>query len=317
MLVDEVEITLKAGHGGAGKVSFNPGKKGGPNGGNGGSGGDIYISVTSDLRALNQFSKTKLLEAEDGEMGGNFQRSGGAGKDLEIKMPLGTELTDLQTREVFELNSLDKRILICEGGLGGKGNYELRSSRQTTPLYAQKGLSGQEKSLKLELKFIADFGLIGLPNAGKSSLLNELTNAGVKTADYPFTTLEANLGMWNSRVIADIPGLIEGAAEGKGLGIKFLKHIERVKLLLHCVPADSENVTGDYQVVRNELEKYNTKLIEKQEIILLTKSDLIEEKDLQKKISRLKKLNKEIIPVSIHDWDSLQKLQDYLRLNRI
>ncbi|MBI2315397.1 GTPase ObgE [Candidatus Daviesbacteria bacterium] len=317
MLVDEVEITLKAGHGGPGKVSFNPGKKGGPNGGNGGSGGDIYISVTSDLRALNQFSKTKLLEAEDGEMGGNFQKSGSAGKDLKIKMPLGTELTDLQTKEVFELNGLDKRILICKGGLGGKGNYEMRSSRQTTPLYAQKGLPGQEKSLKLELKFIADFGLIGLPNAGKSSLLNELTNAGVKTADYPFTTLEANLGMWNSKVIADIPGLIEGAAEGKGLGIKFLKHIERVKLLLHCVPADSENITGDYQVVRNELEKYNTKLIEKQEIILLTKSDLIEEKNLQKKIGKLKKFNKEIIPVSIYDWDSLQKLQDYLKLNRI
>ncbi len=314
MLVDEVEIILKAGHGGPGRVSFNPGKKAGPNGGNGGKGGDIYISVTSDLYALNQFSKTKLKEAENGQMGGVFQQSGRDGKDSEIIMPLGTELKDLQTGEIIELDTLSKKILVCKGGIGGRGNFELKSSRNTTPLYAQKGLRGEERNLKVELKLIADFGLIGLPNAGKSSLLNELTNANVKTADYPFTTLEANLGVWNDKVIADIPGLIEGASTGKGLGIKFLKHIERVKLLLHCVPADSEDLVKDYLVVRKELEQYNKELLEKQEIIILTKSDLIEEKDLQKKINKLKKFKKEIISVSIHDWDSLQKFEQILKV---
>lgn len=312
MLIDEVEIIVKGGHGGPGKVSFNPGKKGGPNGGNGGKGGNVYVSVTSDLFALNQFSKSKVKEAEEGGMGGDYQKSGRDGKDLEIIMPLGTQLLDLQTGEVFELDSLDKRILICKGGLGGRGNFEFRSSTNTTPLYAQPGLRGQEKQLKAELKFIADFGLIGLPNAGKSSLLNELTNAGVKTADYPFTTLEANLGMWNGKVIADIPGLIEGASKGKGLGIKFLKHIERVKLLLHCVPSDSQDVVKDYQAIRNELGEYNKELLDKDEIILLTKTDLVSEKEVKEKIKSLKKFKRQIIPVSIHDWDSIKNLEKVL-----
>ncbi len=314
MLIDEVEIILTAGHGGAGKVSFNPGQKAGPNGGNGGRGGDIYLSVTSDLRALNQFSKTKLKEAENGEMGANFQKSGRDGKDLELEMPLGTELTDLQTNEKFVLDDLNSRLLICKGGLGGRGNFELKSSRNTSPEYAQRGLPGQERNLKVELKFIADFGLIGLPNAGKSSLLNELTAANAKIADYPFTTLEPNLGVWNGRVIADIPGLIEGAAEGKGLGIRFLKHIEKVKLLLHAVPADSENIVEDYQVVRKELEKYNPELIEKPEIIILTKTDLVDQKQIKQKITQLQKFKKKVIPVSIHDWDSLKDLEKFLKL---
>ncbi len=312
MLIDEVEIILKAGHGGAGKVSFNPGQKAGPNGGNGGRGGDIYITVTSDLRALNQFSKTQLKEAENGETGDNFQKSGRDGKDLELEMPIGTGLTDLQTKEKFMLDALNARMLICKGGIGGQGNFALKSSRNTSPKYAQRGRSGQERNLKVELKFIADFGLIGLPNAGKSSLLNELTAANAKIADYPFTTLEPNLGVWRGRVIADIPGLIEGASEGKGLGIKFLKHIEKVKLLLHAVPADSENILKDYQVVRKELENYNPELIEKPEIIILTKTDLVDKKQIKEKINQLKKFKKKLIPVSIHDWDSLKELEKSL-----
>ncbi|MBI4035309.1 GTPase ObgE [Candidatus Daviesbacteria bacterium] len=315
MLIDEVEITLRAGHGGPGRVSFNPGKKSGPNGGNGGKGGDIYISVTSDLRALNQFSNTKIREAENGEMGGNFQKTGNDGKDLEIIMPLGTEITDKSTGEVFELDDLNKRILICKGGLGGRGNFEFKSASNTTPRYAQKGLPGQERPLKLELKFIADFGLIGLPNAGKSSLLNELTAASAKVSSYPFTTLEPNLGVWEGKIIADIPGLIEGAASGKGLGIRFLKHIEKVKLLLHCIASDSQDLLGDYKVVSEELKKYNPKLLEKEEIVILTKTDLIEQEEIKEKIKLLKKLEKQIIPVSIHDWDSLQTLQKVLELS--
>jgi GTPase len=312
MLLDEVEIILKAGHGGPGKSSFNPGKKGGPNGGNGGKGGDIYITVTSDLSALNQFSKSKLKEAQNGEEGGIFKSSGKDGEDLEIKMPIGTELLDLRTEEKIELNDLNQRILICKGGLGGRGNFEFRSSTNTTPTYAQPGLRGQEREFKAELKFLADFGLIGLPNAGKSSLLNELTAANAKTADYPFTTLEPNLGVYNGKVIADIPGLIEGASGGKGLGIKFLKHIEKVDLLLHCIAGDSEDVLKDYKTVTAELESYNPEITKKKEIILLTKSDLIDKEELEKKIKTLKKLKKEVLPVSIHDFDSLQKLQSLL-----
>ncbi len=313
MLIDEVEIILTAGHGGPGKVSFNPGKKSGPNGGNGGRGGDIYLTVTSDLTALNQFSKIQTLEAENGLPGGSFQKSGKDGQDLEVIMPLGTEIIDKQTGEIFELSNLNLRIMICKGGLGGQGNYALRSSRRTTPLFAQKGLRGEEKVLKLELKLLADFGLIGLPNAGKSSLLNELTAANAKVADYPFTTLEPNLGMWNNKIIADIPGLIEGASEGKGLGIKFLKHIEKVKLLLHLVPADSADVVKDYQTVTKELASYKKELIDKKEIIILTKTDLVDEKEIKKKITKLKKFKKTIIPVSIHDWDSLKKLEEIFK----
>ncbi|MBI2086183.1 GTPase ObgE [Candidatus Daviesbacteria bacterium] len=313
MLIDEVEITLRAGHGGPGRVSFNPGKRSGPNGGNGGKGGDIYISVTTDLRGLNQFSNTKIREAENGVMGGKFQQTGKDGKDLEIIMPLGTEITDQNTGEVFELNDLSKRILICKGGLGGRGNFEFKSASNTTPMYAQKGLPGQERLLKLELKFIADFGLIGLPNAGKSSLLNELTAASARVASYPFTTLEPNLGAWNKKIIADIPGLIEGAAEGKGLGIKFLKHIEKVKLLLHCISLQSEDALKNYQVVSEELKKCNPKLLEKEEIIILTKTDLVDSEEIKNKTKQLKKLKKQIIPVSIHDWDSLQNLQELLK----
>ncbi|MFH1536099.1 MAG: GTPase ObgE [Patescibacteria group bacterium] len=312
MLLDEVEIVLRGGHGGAGRVSFNLGSKSGPNGGNGGKGGDLYISVTSDLYALNQFSKTKLKEAENGQMGGKFQQSGKDGKDLEIVMPMGTEITDLQSGEKFILDDLNMRILICKGGLGGRGNFEFKSSKNTTPMYAQKGLEGQERNLKVELKFIADFGLVGLPNAGKSSLLNELTAAGAKVADYPFTTLEPNLGVMEGKVIADIPGLIEGASKGKGLGIKFLKHIEKVKLLIHLVSVDSDNLEKDYKVVLGELEKYNPELLKKKEIILLTKTDLIDKKELEKKLKIMKKFKKEILPVSIHDWDSITKLKEKL-----
>lgn len=315
MLIDETEIILKAGHGGPGRVSFNPGEKSGPNGGNGGKGGDIYIFVTSDLRALNQFSKTKIIDAESGQMGGIFQKTGNDGKDLKIIMPLGTEITDKNTGEIFELDDLNKKILICKGGLGGRGNFEFKSASNTTPMYAQKGLRGQERDLKLELKFIADFGLIGLPNAGKSSLLNELTAASAKVASYPFTTLEPNLGVWNKKIIADIPGLIEGAAEGKGLGIKFLKHIEKVKLLLHCISVESEDVLKDYKVVSEEMKKYNPELLDKEEIIILTKTDLVDQREVKEKIKNLKKLKKQIIPVSIHDWDSLQKLQEILKEN--
>ncbi len=312
MLVDEVVITIKAGHGGAGKVSFGPARFSGPDGGNGGRGGDVYIEATTDLYALNYFTKTKLVEGENGHPGGGVKKYGEDGKDVTIKMPIGTELTDLNSGEVFELKDADQKILIAKGGLGGRGNFEFRSPSNTTPRYAQPGLFGQERKLKVNLKLIADFGLIGLPNAGKSSLLNELTNANAKIGDYQFTTLEPNLGVVDGKILADIPGLIEGASSGKGLGIKFLKHIERVGTLLHCVASDSENPKKDYQTIRKELGEYNPELLEKKEIILLTKTDLLDSKELGEKIKILKKLNPEVISVSIHDFDSLEKLKNIL-----
>lgn len=313
MLIDEVEIILEAGHGGAGKVSFGPGKKSGPDGGNGGKGGAIYLAVTSDLTALNRFSREKFLKAEYGEPGASNKRTGMDGKDLTVVLPIGTSVIDQDSgEEIVELNNLDQRFLICRGGLGGRGNFELRSPRNTTPMYAQKGLPGEEKHLKLLLKLIADFGLIGFPNAGKSSLLNELTAASVKTANYPFTTLEPNLGVMDSRIIADIPGLIEGASQGKGLGIKFLKHIEKVSLLLHCISSESEDPLKDYKVVLEEMKKFNPELLEKKETVLLTKSDLVTKEELEKKLKTLKKLKKEIYPVSIHDFEGIEFLKKVL-----
>lgn len=313
MLIDEVELTLKGGHGGRGKVSFYPGFKSGPDGGNGGKGGNLYIKVVSDLTALEQFSRNKLLEAENGEAGRNNRQFGKDGKDLEIRMPVGSSLVSEEISETIELNQVNERILICKGGLGGRGNYEFRSSRNTTPEYAQPGLAGERKHFKVILRFLADYGLMGLPNAGKSSLLNELTPANVKTADYPFTTLEPNLGVLNGKIIADIPGLIEGASEGKGLGIKFLKHIEKVTLLLHCISVQSEDIQKDYQTVLEELAKFNSELIKKEEIILLTKTDLVDKKEVEKKMKELKKFKRKIYSVSIHDWDSLEKLKEILK----
>lgn len=303
MLVDEVEIIIKGGHGGPGRVSFRGKKGGGPDGGNGGRGGNVFVKATTDIYALTPFLSKRECKAEDGQQGGRGLRSGADGKDLILNMPIGTYFKDAMGNE-YELTREGQEILLAKGGLGGRGNESFKSSSNTTPTYAQRGLRGEEKNFKIKLKLIADFGLIGLPNAGKSSLLNEITNANAKIGDYPFTTLEPNLGVLNGKVLADIPGLIEGASEGKGLGHKFLKHIEKVKLLLHCIASDSDDPKRDYKIVRDELKKYNPELLEKQEIILLTKSDIKEIKF------------KNGLPISIHNWDSIQDLITKLLLNR-
>src|SRR3989344_1841212 len=307
MLVDEVEITIKGGHGGKGRVAFYSKMGAGPSGGDGGKGGDVYVQATSNLYALNKFLSQPECKAWDGQMGGNNRKTGAEGEDLTLIMPLGTTIYD-QESKVIEINELNKKELLVKGGLGGRGNTFFKSSSNTTPRFAQSGLPGEERKLTLKLQLIADFGLIGLPNTGKSSILNELTNAQAKIGDYPFTTLEPNLGMLNGKVIADIPGLIEGASEGRGLGNKFLKHIEKVRLLLHCITSESENPLADYKIIQDELKKFNPKLWEKEEIILLTKSDLIEKINLEKKLKSLAKTKKKILPVSIHNWDSLQIL---------
>ena len=313
MLIDEAEIIIRGGHGGAGLVSFRGKKGGGPDGGDGGRGGSVYVKATSDIYALQQFLSKKICKAEDGEGGGVGIRSGANGRDLILTMPVGTLITDEKGSEI-ELTTIGQEVLLAKGGLGGRGNESFKSPNKTTPTYAQKGLKGQEKRLKIKLKLIADFGLIGLPNAGKSSLLNEITNANIKIGDYPFTTLEPNLGVLNGKVLADIPGLIEGASEGKGLGHKFLKHIEKVKLLLHCISCESDDPLKDYKIIREELKKFNPDLLNKKEMILLTKSDLKEtERSPLAARTKLKKIGeKEVIPISIHDWDSIQILTKIL-----
>lgn len=309
MLIDEVEVTIKAGNGGEGVVSFGKGGKSGPDGGNGGKGGDVYILTSSDLTLLNQFQPKPAVSAENGINGSKDKKAGRMGKDLILNLPIGSLIKDLDTKEEFELDTINERFLFCVGGKGGIGNFDLRSSRNTTPINTIPPKPGQKRKVKIILRFLADYGFIGLPNAGKSSLLNELTSTKAKTANYNFTTLSPNLGvLHNKKIIADIPGLIEGASKGKGLGIKFLKHIEKVGLLLHCISSESSYVIKDYEIVRNELNEFSSDLLKKDEIILLTKSDLLTQSEEKKLKTKLRKLKKKVIFTSIHDEKSIEKL---------
>lgn len=313
MIADEVKIKIRAGKGGDGSVAFEKTKMSlGPTGGRGGGGGNIYFLGVSDLTALNKYKSKREYWAEDGQRGKADKSTGHDGKDIALTIPIGSVLRDVKTGEEFEITKPGERILAAKGGIGGRGNFYFRSGKNTSPEEYEEGKPGGEFEFFIELRLIADIGLIGLPNAGKSSLLNELTNATAKVANYAFTTLEPNLGVLDGLVIADIPGLIEGASRGKGLGIKFLKHIRRTKILVHCVSAESEDPQKDYAIVRKELKDFVEELAEKKEIILLTKSDLVSKEVLKKKTAILKKINPDIFPVSIHDWDSLKKLSEKL-----
>ena len=317
MLIDDVTIKVKAGNGGKGAVAFNKNLMSlGPTGGSGGKGGSVYFEGVSDLGALSQFRYKKTLEAAHGADGRGQFRDGQDGKDLVIKVPVGTAIHKIETGETEEILKIGEKILIAKGGLGGKGNFHFRSSRNTTPKQFQPGLPGENFTVKLELKLIADVGLIGLPNAGKSSLLNTLTKAKSKVANYPFTTLEPNLGAYYELIIADIPGLIEGASAGKGLGVKFLRHIERTKILFHLISVESENPAKDYKIIRKELETHSAEsgkeLVKKPEYVFLSKSDALPEKDLKKKIAALKKINKNVFPISILDDASMEKVKKIL-----
>jgi GTP-binding protein len=313
MVIDEARITVKAGNGGPGRVSFFPGGgKTGPDGGNGGRGGDVYARANRQYTSLERYTSQTTWKGIHGGQGGGFRRQGKDGDPTYLEMPVGTMLLDEDTGQKLELEKDGQTILLVKGGKGGRGNDSFKSSTNTTPLYAQPGLRGQQRIFRLIMRYIADIGLIGLPNAGKSSLLNELTAANVKTANYPFTTLEPNLGTLDGKVLADIPGLIEGASTGKGLGTRFLKHVEKVSLLVHCIAVDSEDPLKDYNTVRAELAKHNPELVEKPEIILLTKTDLSTPDVIKKQITRMKRKNKNVSTVSIHDWDAIQSLRKLL-----
>lgn len=299
MLIDHAEITVRGGHGGTGM----PNKFKGPDGGNGGAGGNVYFKTSSNINLLNQFSEKTVFVAENGKMGARNNKTGKNGGDLEILLPSGTAVYDKSTRKlIVEIEKTTERFLIAKGGKGGWGG-----------ITAQLGDRGEERKLILSLRLIADFGLIGLPNTGKSSLLNELTNAKAQTADYPFTTLEPNLGTFEGKTLADIPGLIEGASVGRGLGTAFLKHIEKVSVLLHCISCETQDADNDYKTVRKELADFNSELIKKTEIIILTKTDAADPKNIQKLIKKLKNFSTEVLPVSIYDFQSLERLRKVLR----
>lgn len=315
MIIDEVTIFAKAGDGGTGKVSFRRAKfipKGGPDGGNGGKGGDLYIEVVSDLSALKQFQHKKEIVAENGESGRSKKQSGKDSPDLTVRLPVGTIITPVGTPGHRELEKVGERILWLKGGHGGRGNDHFKSSTNQTPMEFEKGTPGQQGTYLLNLQYIADIGFIGKPNAGKSSLLNAITNAESTVGAYPFTTLEPHLGELHGKIIADIPGIIEGAHAGKGLGHRFLKHIRKTKLLVHCIDSSSATIEEDYKEIRNELLKYDDGMGEKQEIIVLTKSDLIDEREQKTKLKISKKLVKEVLLCSVLDDESMKLLKEKL-----
>lgn len=289
MFTDQASIYVKAGDGGPGKVSFLREKYkpfGGPDGGDGGDGGSIYFIATTKLNSLTEFRHKTEFKAQSGEPGHNKCMFGKKGQDLYIEVPCGTIIKNKKTnKKIIDLTKPDQLFLLAKGGKGGRGNVHFATSRKQAPRYAQPGLPGEEFRLELELKLIADIGIIGMPNAGKSTLLKALTRANPKIANYPFTTLFPNLGVLNldgeEFILADIPGLIEGAAKGKGLGHDFLRHIDRTKYLLHLVDVSgfSGNPIDNYEIINNELKKYSASLAKKKQIVILNKIDVTESKE--------------------------------------
>lgn len=313
MLVDEATIRFTAGNGGTGCAAFTNIKLNlGPSGGDGGHGGNVYLEGVVDIGALALHSNKKEIKAKNGEDGGSSFTDGHRGDDLILKMPIGTVITNLDTGNVQEIITAGQRILVAGGGKGGRGNYKFRSATNTSPTNFERGTQGDSIAYKLELRLIGDVGLIGLPNAGKTSLLNELTQAKAKVANYPFTTLEPNLGSYYGTIIADIPGLIEGASGGKGLGVKFLKHIQRTNTFFHLISSESDDVARDYDTVRTELKAYDATLAGKREIVFLSKSDMVSPEELAEKMALLKKHNVTAIPFSILDSESLEPIKKVL-----
>ena len=289
--VDYVKINVTSGNGGSGSKHFRREKyitKGGPDGGDGGRGGHVILKGNKNLWTLISFKFKRHFKAEHGESGSKNRSAGAFGKDLIIPVPIGTVVYDsTNNQKIIEIDD-EQDYIIIEGGKGGKGNWHFRSSTNQTPRYSQPGIKGVEKNITLELKVLADVGLVGFPNAGKSTLLKSLTAAKPKIADYPFTTLKPNLGIVKYRslesfVIADIPGIIEGASEGKGLGHYFLRHIERNSILLFIISCDSESIKKEFLTLRNELERYSPELIDKKFIVGISKKDLLD-KELQLEI---------------------------------
>jgi len=320
MFIDRAKISVIAGNGGHGVVSFRREKyvpKGGPDGGDGGKGGNIIIRTDANLHTLLDFRYKRRFKAESGKHGMGANKTGRNGQDLIIRVPRGTLIKDYETNEILaDLVEANQQVVVAKGGKGGRGNTHFATSTNQTPRYAEPGEEGKSQQIILELKLIADVGLVGLPNAGKSTLLSRLSAARPKIADYPFTTLIPNLGIvkykeHKSFVMADIPGLIKGAHEGKGLGLDFLRHIERTKVLAFLIESVSEDVIGVYEILKNELRLYNSKLVARTGLIVLTKSDLIKS-EYKKNSDRLNQLGVPWLEISALNGDGLEELKNIM-----
>lgn len=315
MFVDELTIEAKAGRGGDGVVRWRHEKfveHGGPAGGNGGHGGDVYMRAVRDVNLLARYTGEKSFVALDGTPGEKSSRHGKAAEDLTIDVPVGARVTDLERGRVYTFDTEGETHKILKGGIGGLGNEHFKSSVNRSPDRGTKGKSGEKGTFKIELMLIVDVGIIGFPNAGKSTLLNTLTRARSRVGAYPFTTTEPYLGEFHGFILADIPGLILGASEGKGLGHKFLRHVEKTKMLLHCISLEEEDVHIAYQTIRNELSAFDPALEEKDELIVLTKSDLVDDAKIQIAVESLTEDGVVPLVISAEMGDGIEALSAHL-----
>lgn len=313
--VDELKIYAKAGTGGDGVVRWRQDKfedRGGPAGGDGGRGADVYLEGVKDSNLLARYTHDTRFIAPDGENGAKKKMSGQDGVDMAIKLPVGSVITNLDTGEIYELLEEGQKIPILKGGKGGLGNEHFKSSVNTTPYESTPGKPGETANLLVELRLFADIGLVGYPNAGKSSFLNIVTNAKSKVGSYAFTTLDPHLGVLQEFIIADIPGIIEGASEGKGLGVKFLKHIKRTKMIAHMISFENEDMKKAYENIRKELENYDADLAKKDEVIILTKTDVTTPEEVTKALKEFKKINENTFVLSVYDDASVKEVSDGL-----
>ncbi len=322
--LDQAKINLKAGNGGSGSASFRREKFvefGGPDGGDGGDGGSILFEAERNLNTLIDYRYSQHFKAENGKPGSKKNKTGANGKDLVLKVPIGTQIYEEDNNTIiYDFKKNKEKYLVASGGKGGLGNVRFKSSTNRAPRKKTNGKNGEEFWIWLQLKIIADVGIIGLPNAGKSSLLASLTRAKPKIANYPFTTINPNLGVtyYNNKevTLADIPGLVEGAHKGVGLGDKFLRHIERCKMLLHLIDATENNLAENYQKIRSELKNYDLSLYKKKEVIYFNKSDLIEKNVLKEKLDNFSnKIKKKYKVISVFKKDDIQTIKKVLITN--